>query len=234
MSGYSPILAVVTGLVETAVAVLALSGPGRKRILAPVGLLLFLLAGYQFAEVAVCSHPERLFLSRLAFLDITWLPPVGIGVVYLLIAPKKQLWILGPLIYFAAAGVINAWILLDPDCIRKTVCQVVVARYAHARLFEIVFGIFYQSGMMVLVFGAAAGMAGADNPIERKHLADIQSGVLGFMLPALAYRILSREPDGILPSVMCHFAIVLAFFLGAVVFRERRVNWLKKCQTPAC
>lgn len=62
---YSPILALVTGVLEVAAGVYALVGPGRKPILRPVAVILFLLAGYQFAEVAVCSNPAALAVRLL-------------------------------------------------------------------------------------------------------------------------------------------------------------------------
>lgn len=57
MPEYSPILAGITGAFEVLAAMYTLTGPGRKRILRPVGLILLLLAGYQFAELAVCANP---------------------------------------------------------------------------------------------------------------------------------------------------------------------------------
>jgi hypothetical protein len=58
--------------------------------------------------------------------------------------------------------------------------------------------------------------------VRRKHWANLQTGLLGFLLPALAVRLLLAESDGILPSVMCHFAAVLAASLFFLVLRERR------------
>jgi len=42
------------------------------------------------------------------------------------------------------------------------------------------------------------------------------------MLPAPAISRLSPEPDGLLPSVMCHFAIVPTVSLYFPALRERR------------
>ena len=68
---YSPLLAIVTGIFEFGAAIFAFVSAGRKHILYPAGLILLLLAGYQFAEVAVCSQPENLFFARVAFFNIT-------------------------------------------------------------------------------------------------------------------------------------------------------------------
>ncbi len=85
MPPYSPFWPSLTGLLELAAAAWTLNSPGRKSILRPVAVILILLAGYQFAEVAVCSRPETFLYSRIAFLDITWLPPAGIWLVFRLL-----------------------------------------------------------------------------------------------------------------------------------------------------
>ena len=66
-------------------------------------------------------------------------------------------------------------------------------------------------------------LAAAEDAVRRRHWANLQTGLLGFLLPALAVRILVPESDGLLPSVMCHFAIVLAASLYVLALRERRV-----------
>jgi hypothetical protein len=223
MGGYSPALAVATGIFEFAAAAWTLSRRGRKRFLHPAAALFLFLAGYQIAEVAVCAHPANLAWSRWAFFDITWLPPVGIWLVAALGFPGR----LRPKIfaggYFLLAAALSVWIFADPTCITRSVCQVVLARYGHPRVFELAYGVFYQFGLAAMVFMATAGMARTADTVLRKHLANVQAGVLGFVFPAFAVRVLTREPAGLMPSVMCHFALVLAVFLAALVGRESRL-----------
>ena len=174
--------------------------------------------------MAVCSNPAALTLSRLSFLVITWLPPVGLWLVVVLDA-RGRMWLrAASLFYFAAGAAMCVWILVDPRCITQSVCQVVIARYFHSGLFDIVYGVFYQSALVLIVFASAAGMVAASDPAARKHLAGVQMGVLGFMFPALAVRFLAPEPAGLMPSVMCHFALVFAACLVALVVRERRAE----------
>ena len=188
----------------------------------PVALIFLFLAGYQFAEIAVCAAPENLLLTRLAYFDISWLPPFGLWLMVQLISPRRRGLILIPLVWFAAAALIVAWVFVDPGSVTKSVCQTVIARYFHPPVFEVLYGLFYQVGLAVIIFGTTAGLAGAKDPILRKHLAVFQAGILGFVMPSLAVRILLRDPQGVLPSVQCHFALVLAFFLFVLVLRERR------------
>jgi hypothetical protein len=221
MPPYSPLLAVVTGFLEFAAAVFTLLSRGRRRILLPTGLILLLLAGYQFAEVAVCAAPQNALFSRLAYFDITWLPPLGLLLLTGLVSPRPKGLALLPAPWFIAAAAIVVWVFAAGGGPARSVCQSVIARYGTAGSFEIVYGVFYQSGLAALLFGTTAALGAAVDPVLRKHLAGLQAGALGFILPSLAVRIVFRETEGLLPSVMCHFALVLAVFLFLLVLRER-------------
>lgn len=231
---YSPLLAVLTGLLELGAGIWVLLGLrfGRKRILFPQAIILILLAGYQFAEVAVCGHSENRIWTQLAFFDITWLPPLGLWLGAQLSAPRNRWLKTAAVIDFALALGFSIWIFADPQPVTKSVCQLVVARYFPTAVFDISYALFYQVSLLATIFGAAAGMAASEDGVLRKHLANLQTGLLGFLLPALAVRILITESDGLLPSVMCHFAVVLAFSLFVSVLRERRTV-LKPSRTPA-
>lgn len=220
---YSPILAVFTGIVEFAGAVFAFTSRGRKQVLYPVGMLLLLLAGYQFSEVAVCAAPDNLLFSRLAFFDITWLPVIGLFLVFRLSPPQNKWFKLIPRIYFAAGVAFSIWIFADAGCISKSVCEVVIARYYSPNPFDLLYGIFYQTGLAFMIFSAGVRLVYTEDKIIRKHLMNIQTGTLGFVLPSLALRLLIAEPGGILPSVMCHLAIILAVSLVFVILREKRL-----------
>jgi hypothetical protein len=218
---YSPVLAIVTGLFEFSAAIFTFLSAGRKRILYPVGLILLLLAGYQFSEAAVCSQPENLLFARLAFFDITWLPVIGLWLVFQLSSSKSLWWKAIPISYLLVGLVMAVWIIVDSSCVTKSVCYVVISRYSNSSPFDILYGIFYQLGLALTIFSAAAGMVYASDRITRNHLANIQTGILGFVLPSFVVRMLVSEPDGILPSVMCHFALILAISLCILVVRER-------------
>lgn len=223
---YSPLLAIITGVLEFIAAGWIFLRPsrGRKRILNPLGLIFLLLAGYQFAEVAVCSRPDLKFFTRLAFFDITWLPPLALWLGSQLSRPKMRWLKVGALIDIAAALFFSAWIFADPQAITTSVCQTVIARYLHTQPFDIAYGLFYQLSLGVVIFAGAAGAASAEDPAIRRHWANLQAGILGFILPSIAVRVLVAEQPGLLPSVMCHFALILAVSLGFLALRERRFS----------
>ena len=219
---YSPVLAVITGVFEFIAAFFVFSCPGRKRILYPTGVLLLILAGYQFSEVVVCNNPGQLLFARIAYFDITWLPPLAMWLGLQLIATRKKWMAIIPMTYFTVGLALAVWVMVDSSIVTKSVCDVVIARYITTNFFEIVYGIYYQSGLLVLIFGTVFGMAYEADFVLRKHLANLHVGILGFVLPSLAVRILVSDSSGINPSVMCHFALITAVSLVFLVFRERR------------
>jgi len=221
---YSPPLAIVTGVLEIAAGIFALTGPGRKSILRTVAAILFLLAGYQIAEVLVCANPDARVYSRLAYLVITWLPPFALRLTVALDGGRGKVLRAVALFTSAAAAVLCVWILADPGVITRSVCELVTARYFPATTFAVVYGLYYQSALLWIVFGSGLAMAATGDAASRKHLANLQLGVLGFMFPALAVRVLAGGSGDILPSVMCHFALILAASLVWLVCRERRLD----------
>ena len=222
MNGYSPILSLVTGIFEIAAAVWAFKSCGRRSILFPVGLILLFLAGYQFAEVVVCANPGSILAARITFCNILWLPPLSIWLLFQLTRPQKQWMRIVAIGYFGIAVVLAVWIFLDSNFVTKTVCSVVIAKYDNPTLLYNFYCVYYQIGLAGMLFGSAAGMAYTADPVLRKHLADFQAGTLDFILPSMLVLISISESQGKMPSVMCHFALVLAIFLVIMIARERR------------
>lgn len=223
MPEYSPALSILTAAFELAVAIWTLRSPGRREILRSVAGILFFLAGYQLIEVFVCSDPSDLRLAQLAFADVIWLPPLGAWLVAQLAAPDnprvKRLAQLG----FVGAGALVAWVVLDPGSVSQSVCQVFFARYINPSPVYKLYGLFYQLGLFVMMFGGVATAARVQSATDRRHLADVAMGTIGFVVPSLLLEIVYRPALGAMPSVMCHFALVLALFLTRLVQRERQV-----------
>ena len=224
MNNYSPLLSIITCLFEFTAAVFAFRSTGRKRILHPTGMILILLGCYQLMEVVVCLGPEQPFFTRFAFMIITWLPPAGIWLTFALTEPPLKGLKYAAFTYGTASLGMTLWVAIDPSSVTKTVCEIVIARYASPNPFDTLYGIFYQSGLAVIIFGAAAALAYAGDSTLRKHLVSVQTGILGFVLPSLAIRLLFPAMSGELPSVMCHFALLLAVSLFFLIRRERRTT----------
>jgi hypothetical protein len=223
---YSPVLAVVTAGFEIIVAGWAFASQrkvGSRRIAGTTGAILLRLAGYQIAEVAICADVTRAgFLPRLAFIIVTWLPPLGLLLIAQLRRPRS-----GPT-YWSAYGMLAAaagvvvWIVVDRSFASASVCNAVYARYVHAMPRFLVYSSFYWLGLAGMIgFSGHGAMTGTDER-RRQQLAQVFIGTTGFVALSMLTSWFVPPARGALPSIMCHFALLLAVCLTRLVYLERR------------
>lgn len=230
---YSPVLALATALFEVVVAVWALRGPGDRRIVRTTAAILFLLAGYQVVEVAVCANVGAPgILPRLAFLDVTWLPPLGLVLIAQLHRPRSRLLHAASRTMLAVGLGIAAWIALDRSFATASVCSAVYARYTHAMPRFSVYAGFYWVGLFGMVVLSGYGARTSADPHRKRLLAHVLSGTLAFVLPAMATSWFVPAARAALPSVMCHFALILAAFLARMIALERQQAGGEESATP--
>lgn len=130
---YSPVLAVLTAVFELAAAAWVLMQPGRKGIVRTTAAILVFLAGYQIIEAVLCTlAPGSPLLPRVAFMVVTWLPPLGVLLVSFLV--RSGAWAVRWFAYamFSLAAGIVMWIGIDQAFATLSVCEAVYARYDHA------------------------------------------------------------------------------------------------------
>lgn len=222
-NGYLPWLSLATAAFEIGAAIWVISGPGRRPVVRWTALLLVVLALYQLAEVVVCANPDHRLRSQLAFCDIIWLPSISVTLLFHYHGnvtgwPRTILRVS----YLYCAGICG-WVLTHPDLFTGTVCSTVLATYHHDAMgFQLVFGLFYQAGMFAMLLAPLAVMRRSDDPVTRSHAADIQMGAIGYIVPALLTQYFWKTLDPSLPSLMCHYALILAIFLVRASVRERR------------
>lgn len=223
---YNPTLGAVTAAFEFFAAAWVFRGPGRKTILNPIALLLVFLGVYQVLEVVICwgGYEENLFLSRLAFIDVTWLPPLTILLTSRL-APARfaRGWSIYARIALSLAAVMSVWIFLDYRFITRTMCQVVYASYSYIEPWFHIYGAFYEITQLSLVFWLPSLIARTEDSVARSHLGNILTGVLLYVVPSFMLGTIFDEAlKDAQPSVMCHFAGFFAVNLVMLVQREQR------------
>jgi hypothetical protein len=222
---YSPILAVATAAFEIVAAGWALTMKSERRtrgVLRTTGAILLLLAGYQIAEVAICADVVAAgFLPRLAFLIVTWLPPLGLLLVAQLRRPRSSALYGSAFVMLAAAAGMVVWIALDGSFATASVCNAVYAHYTHAMPRFAIYAGFYWIGLSGMILGSGIGVASTVDVHRRRQLGLVLSGTLAFVVPGLAVSWLVPPTRGALPSILCHFALLLAISLARVVHLER-------------
>ena len=224
MPEYSPTLSIVTAALELLAAGWTLRAYGRRSVRIPVALMFLFLAGYQLIEVFVCADPSSVFLARAAFVDVVWLPPLGLLFLLRLGRPARRIWTW--LVYgtLGLAGVISVWVTVDPTFVTGTVCQAVIAFYTHPTSGIELYGMFYHSGLWAMMAGGIRVILKAEDPVDRAHAADFVMGTVGFVVLALTTEVVFPGTRNATPSVMCHYAIILALFLARLMWRESRTR----------
>ena len=233
---YSPTLAVATAGFEILAALWAFSliwsrrdgkrqlGCPERRIAATTGLILLLLAGYQMTEVAICANVGSSgFMPRLAFIIVTWLPALGLLLVAQVQRPINRSFYGFSVGMLAASAGIVAWICLDPSFASASVCNAVYARYAHAMPRFQLYGAYYWAGLLGMALLSGLGVRTAQTPIRRRLHGHVLLGTLGFVLPSIALSYAVPATRGALPSILCHFALILALLLTHMLWELRAV-----------
>ena len=223
---YSPFLAIATATFEVLVAGWAFTTrlrPGSRAVVGTTGAILLLLAGYQIAEVAICADVGAAgFLPRLAFLLVTWLPPLGLLLVAQLRRPRSRLLYGAAYGMLAAAAGMAVWIMIDRSFATASVCNAVYARYTHAMPRFRVYAWFYWIGLAGMALLSAHGAMTARDGTRRRQLNLVFAGTAGFVGLSMLTSWFVPPARGALPSIMCHFALLLAVCLGRAIQLERR------------
>lgn len=219
---YSPILAIGTAVFEVSVAIWALRGPGRRPIIRTTSAILLLLAAYQIVEVLVCSRaPMTGFMPQMAFIVVTWLPPLGLLLIAHLSPSQSQLNYAISYFMLAVALSIVIWIALDDRFVSDSVCNVVYAKYSTPMPRLQIYSWFYWLGLLGMIVLPVLGARNSKDPNQQRLLRIVLIGSLGFIVPAVITNRFVPPAQGALPSIMCHFALVLAVCLARLIAIER-------------
>ncbi|MBM3151446.1 MAG: hypothetical protein FJZ96_04455 [Chloroflexi bacterium] len=227
MNVYNPILSIATATLEIAAAGWAFHGPGRKPVVRTAAAILLFLAGYQVVEAILCTgllNDSGSLLPRLAFMVVAWLPPTGLLLVARLYPTQtRNIHRFAYAMYlFCLALVIG--IAIEPTFVTASVCLVVFARYANPTPLYGLYGIFYQSGLMSMLLLSAYGVTVCDDRRQRLLLGQVLLGSIAFVFPALVTVAVIPVADQALPSIMCHYALLLALFLVRLIVIERKTS----------
>ena len=219
---YSPNLGLFTAVFEGGAAFWVFRSRLQRMYLYPIVAILLLLGIYQVLEVLICwriTEPSIL-LSRLAFLDITWLPSFGLMLVARMITPHNRAldyYVRGS---FVLAGCMSFWIIIDYRFVTGTICAFMYAKYLNVMPHFHLYGAFYEASQFSMIFIPAYFMIQSSDLITRQQLGDLLFGALLYILPSLFLAAVSSEAlTDAHPSVMCHFALFYAFFLVRIVRR---------------
>lgn len=218
---FSPEVMLGTFLIEIffAVAIFVRSKyrPSLNNIL--ILLILMFLASFQAVEYLICETGiDKLLLGKLGFFSITLLPPLGIHLAYSLAQQKHHPHILVP---YLTAFIMNVLFISSPFTVQNVTCHGNYVIFDLPFILQVVYGFYYQ-GFLLYGLMTAFHLSHDVTGSKAQRLRWLGVGYILFMMPTALVLLLKSETIDAIPSVMCGFALILAFILYFKVFRSKQ------------
>ncbi len=179
--------------------------------------ILFFLAVFQLAEYNVCEGSfgiDSLGWSRLGYVAITMLPPLGFHLATRLAGDKKNGLIATA---YTTAGLFAAFFALSGHGISSQACLGNYVIFKTAPGASALYSLYYYGW---LIIGTVYAFRRADS-LKQAHrsnaLRALAVGYLAFILPTTTANIVDPSTIAGIPSIMCGFAVILAVILAGEV-----------------
>lgn len=191
-----------------------------------VALILTFLALFQLSEFIVCggSGWQGFEWTRLGYASITLLPPLGLHL-SASIAKKN----ITPLIIFAYITSV-AFILFyvfTTGAISGATCYANYAVFDTHAASSIPYALYYYGWLFAGTFLSLLWSKSAKKSSERTALIALAVGYVSFILPTTTINIIDPSTISGIPSIMCGFAVILAFIMVGRVAPEAATKRLK-------
>jgi len=171
-----------------------------------------LLALFQLSEFTVCGVTDwsAAFWSRVGYIAITLLPPLGIHLIRT-ISGRGSRWLVR--VAYLTGGVFALIFGLAPSAFQDHICA---GNYAIFQLAPSLGGIYFGYYYGWLIIGVCQALLfAATAPIAtRKALLYQVFGYLAFLLPTGIVNAINPQTIAGIPSVMCGFAVIYAIVLA--------------------
>lgn len=206
---FSPFVMLATFIVEVALALYVLFRYKLNEVGRVAVATLAFLAVFQLAEYNVCEGGwlESITASRIGYVAITMLPPLGIHLAYALAGAKKRPLLLPA---YLTAAAFAAFFLLVPSALSGHNCLGNYVIFQMAPDASWLYGLYYY-GWMLAGMWLCWYLA---TPKTKAALYGMAVGYLAFIGPTTAANIIDPETLNGIPSIMCGFAVLFAFSIA--------------------
>ncbi|MBY9002205.1 MAG: hypothetical protein KGD64_14895 [Candidatus Heimdallarchaeota archaeon] len=178
--------------------------------------LLSLLQLYQLSEFLVCIGVNVGLITRIGFVVITFLPPIGYFLCTRIVKWKFPDYWLG----FALALAFSVYFIVDSASVTFVDCNPFFATYQSSGVISIsptydlpisaMYGAFYHGSLLYSIWFLVEHLIWAKDKIENKYAVTVLIGFLVFMLPMLLMVIIFPQFAVAIASLLCKYALLLA------------------------
>ncbi len=218
---FSPPVMIATMVIEVSLAIYTVWRYKLDVFTRLVVITLLALAGFQLAEYFVCTGAvgHAAFWSRMGFVAITALPPLGIHLLHRLAdKPARKLIVFG----YVTMAAFMAYFTIYSNAFTGHQCT---GNYV---IFQLhlgtggAYGVYYY-GWLLTGLGLGAHWANQLMAKGQKALQQLQTvralmvGWLIFLVPTALANTFSPASRRAIPSVMCGFAVLFALILALYI-----------------
>lgn len=220
---FSPPVMLATFVVELALAVYTVWRYKMTNITRLAVAILLSLSAFQISEYMICGGLglTNIEWARAGYVAITLLPALGIHMLSE-VADKKTPGLL--IAAYTSCISFVAYYLLNTGSVSAHTCAPNYAVFQSPYISSQLFGGYYYGWLLVGVY--LAWHWGRQLPKARKNLHGMMMGYLVFLVPTTTVNIVNPSTTRAIPSIMCGFAVFLAFVIvtkvlpGSVKIRE--------------
>ena len=174
--------------------------------------LVGLLQLYQLSEWLICIGVNENVTGRIAYVIITFLPPLGYFLCTRIVGWKFPDYWIG----FAAATAFSLYYLISPNSVELVDCNPLYAIYNYD--LSLYYGIYYIGILVYSILFLVAHMIWRREKIERKLSILLLIGYLSFLAPMYLMILIDYSFINTVTSIMCKYALLLAVTLGIFSF----------------
>jgi hypothetical protein len=204
-----------TFLIESGLAAYVWYRYPKGRFAKITTVILLALAVFQLSEHEICAGRHAVFWSRLGLAAITLLPVLGL---YLIsqISHKQHFLRLG----YAAAGVSVVLILLAPRDAISPFCAGNYVTFGGPEVLFRFYAAYYWGFLVIGIWESYEALNASRSKRVQRMLRWMVIGYLSFMLPMGIVYAFYEPARFAVASIMCGFALALAFILALRVVPE--------------
>ena len=215
---FSPPVMIATFAIELFLAIYITMRYKMTPVTRLAAYILFFLAVFQLAEYNICEGSfgiDSLSWSRLGYVAITALPPLGIHLATKILGRKEPLLVGSAY----ATGILFAlFFMFSGNGLTSSACLGNYVIFSTAPMAVPLYALYYYGWLFV---GTIYAWHGAQKPNVPKNIKAasmaLSVGYMAFIIPTTMVNLIEPETIGAIPSIMCGFAVLLALVLAGEV-----------------
>ena len=175
-----------------------------------VSVTLFALGTFQLSEYLLCGGLglNNIDWARIGYASIAILPALGIHMVVTLAGKKAEKLVTAA---YVSASLFVLFYIFGASAVTHQACYSNYAVFSNYNNSGVIFGIYYYFWLIVGTWLAWAW--GNKMPNRKTALRTMALGYMAFILPTTFFNIIDPRTVSGIPSIMCGFAVLLAFTL---------------------